>query len=164
MFRRRKDEAFEAFFRAQFSRTVGVAHRILGNRAAAEDVAAEAMARAYSDWRTVSELAHREAWVLRVATNLALDVARRRRPEPDAAESVDVEEIVTARVALTAALRALPRRQREIVALRHLAGLSEAEVAGTLGLAPGTVKVHGHRALASLRMRLGDAALEGRVL
>lgn len=164
MFGKQRDQAFEAFFRALFPRTVGIANRILGSRAAAEDVAAEAMARAYADWRNVGELAHREAWVLRVATNLALDAARRRRPEPDPGTSVDVEELVTARIALTAALRALPRRQREIVALRHLAGLSESEVAGTLGLAPGTVKTHGHRAMASLRMRLGDAALEGRTL
>ncbi|MGH2795017.1 MAG: sigma-70 family RNA polymerase sigma factor [Actinomycetota bacterium] len=157
----KRDEGFESFFRQAFPRAVAITQRILDSRAAAEDVAAEAMARAYADWRSVRELAYREAWVLRVASNLALDAVRRRRPEMRLPIQVDVEEAATERVALAAAMRALPRRQREIVALRHLAGMSEAEVAGALGLAPGTVKSHGHRAMTRLRASLGDLA-EGR--
>lgn len=157
----KKDEAFEVFFRGLFPRAVGVALRILPSRAAAEDVAAEAMARACADWRQVGGLPHREAWVLRVTVNLALDAARRRTIEVAPAGSVDVEELATDRIALADAIRRLPRRQREIVALRHLAGFSEAEVAQTLGVAPGTVKIHGHRAMTSLRLHLTDVALEG---
>lgn len=162
MWRIRRDEAFEAFFRAVFPRAFGVANRILVNRAAAEDAAAEALARAYADWGNVSSFEHREAWVLRVATNLALDAARRRRPEQEPPPSPVVEDVATDRVAIASAMRRLPRRQREIVALRHLAGMSESEVAGTLGLAPGTVKAHGHRAMTALRETLGDAVTEGR--
>ncbi len=154
----KRDEGFEAFFLAVFPRAMQAAGRILEGRAASEDVAAEALARAYADWRTVRDLAYRDAWVLRVTTNLALDAVRRRKPEPEPPAQVNVEEIATHRVALAAAMRALPRRQREIVALRHLAGLSEAEVADALGLAPGTVKSHGHRAMTSLRARLVEPA------
>lgn len=157
----KRDEGFESFFRQAFPRAVTVAQRVLDSRAAAEDAAAEALARAYAEWRSVRELAYREAWVLRVASNLALDAVRRRKPEPVPPIAPSVEDVATERVALAAAIRALPRRQREIVALRHLAGMSEAEVAGALGLAPGTVKSHGHRAMTTLRASLGELA-EGR--
>ena len=157
----KRDEEFESFFRETFPRAVAVTQRIVESRAAAEDVAAEAMARAYAEWRSIRELAYRQAWVLRVASNLALDAVRRRKPDLKPAEPANVEETATQRVALAAAIRSLPRRQREIVALRHLAGMSEAETAAALGVAPGTVKAHGHRAMTTLRASLGDLA-EGR--
>jgi DNA-directed RNA polymerase specialized sigma24 family protein len=52
------------------------AYRLLGERTAAEGVAGEALARAYSRWSSVS--GHAEAWVVTVATNTALDVGRKR--------------------------------------------------------------------------------------
>ncbi|MGH2687922.1 MAG: sigma factor, partial [Actinomycetota bacterium] len=58
-----------------------VAYRVLGHVQAAEDVAAEALARAFLDWHKIKELPYREAWVLRVTTNLAVDILRRRPPE-----------------------------------------------------------------------------------
>jgi len=61
--------------------------------------------------------------------------------------------------ALTAAVRALSRRQREVVALRVLADMSAEEAGQLLGISPATVHVHLHRALARLREVLGaDAA------
>ena len=161
MWRKQRDEAFEAFFHAIFPRAVGVANRILANITAAEDVAAEALARAYSDWKNIVDLPYRDGWVLRVTTNVALDTARRKRPSLEVMQPPDLEEAATSRVVLSMAIRALPRRQREIVAMRHLAGMSEAEVASALGIAPGTVKAHGHRAMMSLRERLGDSVAEG---
>lgn len=149
-------DAFEAAFRTLFPRAFRLAFRILGNSAAAEDVAAEALARCYAHWREVQYLTYREAWVLRVAANLAIQTARRPVAAPDPAAAVDVAEMATLRAALTAALRALPRRQREVVVLRYLAGLSEAEVASALNLSQGTVKSHIHRGLMALRGRLGQ--------
>ena len=55
-----------------------------------------------------------------------------------------------------AALRSLPDRQREVLALRYYLDLSEAEIAGTLGISPGSVKTHAHRGLATLAERLED--------
>jgi DNA-directed RNA polymerase specialized sigma24 family protein len=55
-----------------------VAWRILGSVPEAEDAAAEALARALVDWSRISRLEHRDAWILRVTINLAIDVARRR--------------------------------------------------------------------------------------
>ena len=55
-----------------------------------------------------------------------------------------------------AALRALPARQREVLALRYYLELTEAEIAETLHIAAGTVKVHAHRGLATLHRALED--------
>ncbi len=55
-----------------------------------------------------------------------------------------------------AALRSLPDRQREVLALRYYLDLSEAEIAATLGVSAGSVKTHAHRGLATLAERLED--------
>lgn len=142
-----------------------VALRILGNVPDAEDVAAEALARTLRSWDRVRDLPYRKAWVVRVASNLAVDRARRRPPQLVAPEHVpDLAEALTLRMALGAAMQALPRRQAQVVAMRYLAGLTEAEVAQSLGISRNSVKTHAQRALAALRTRLGtqeaDLALE----
>ncbi len=106
------DDGFEEAFDELFPRAVGLATRLLGDRAAAEDVAAEAMARAYARWPKVSGLPYRDGWLLKVATNLAIDRLRRRPPEIIAAPARDFEEGVELRLALNAALLTLAPRQR----------------------------------------------------
>ena len=64
-------------------------------------------------------------------------------------------ETVTLRLALGAALRQLPRRQGEVVALRYLAGMTEAQVATSMGISRNSVKKHTARAVNTLRTRLG---------
>jgi RNA polymerase sigma factor (sigma-70 family) len=129
-------------------------YRLLGSRPDAEDVAQEAMARASVRWSKISPYA--EAWVTRVATNLALGLIRKgarfHQAAPDDARPHD--QTVSDRQALVAALQALPRRQRETVALRYLGDLSEAQVAGALGCSVGSVKQHSSRGLAALRRSL----------
>src|SRR5437763_16454444 len=154
------DESFEDAYRRLFPRAATLAYRLLGQRAAAEDVAAEALARTYAHWRKVSLLPHRDAWVLRVATNLAIDAAR-RRPVPAALQDPsDVEETATVRMALVAALQSLPRRQRQTVALRYLSGLRAEEVATALGVSTSTANTHLRRGLDALKGRLGDGFTE----
>ena len=53
-----------------------------------------------------------------------------------------------------AALRSLPDRQRDVLTLRYYLDLSEAEIAQTLGITPGSVKTHAHRGIAALAERL----------
>lgn len=139
-----------------------VAHRLLGSRSDAEDVAQESLARAYARWPKVEP--HAAPWVARVASNLALDLlrtrARRRRLDEQRAArpvegiSADGLRAVTERAELVTALGRLPRRQREVVVLRYVADRSEAETAQVLGMAVGTVKRHAHRGLAALRSDL----------
>ena len=151
-----RDEGFEAAFDDLLSRALSAARRILGPGAAAEDVAAEAMARTYAHWPKVSGLAYREAWVVRVAANLAIDVIRRRRSQLETPAIVPSSENATVeRMALLAAVRRLPRRQREVVVLSYLSDIAEADVARLLGISNGSVKTHLHRGLAALRTNLG---------
>jgi RNA polymerase sigma-70 factor (sigma-E family) len=158
------DASFEEAFDDLFARATRLARRILGDSTAAEDVAAEALARAYARWDKVQSLPWRDAWVLRVASNAAIDVARRRKRFDEVA-AVDVgrseSDDVAIRLALVSALLSLPRRQREAVALRYLGGFSEAQVATALGVSAGTVKTHLHRGIAALRGRLGETFGEG---
>lgn len=118
------------------------------------------MARAYAQWPRVSALPHCDAWVLRVAANLAIDHVRRHPPRLQPAASVDTVELVTLRMALAAAVLTLPRRQRQVVTMRYLGELSETEVAAALGISCGSVKTHVHRGLAVLRARLGPSIEE----
>lgn len=151
----KRDPTFEAAFHDLYPRAVRSAQRLLGDTAAAEDVAAEALARTFAEWPRVQFLPYREAWVLRVTLNLALDTVRKKVPFVRPAPAIDAEEVATLRVALWAALKSLPRRQREIVVLRHIAGLTDAEIAESLEISPLTVKTHMARGIAALRKRLG---------
>ena len=153
-------EAFEETFTRMFPRAFRLARRILGDSAAAEDVAAEALARAYAQWPKVESLPYRDGWVLRVTTNLAIDRLRRHRPDQPVPAELLAEDALVLRLALTAALRSLPRRQRQAVALRYLGEMSESEVAQALDVSVGTVKTHTHRGLAALRTRLGPEMAE----
>jgi RNA polymerase sigma factor (sigma-70 family) len=95
-----------------------------------------------------------EAWVIRVATNLALDQVRKKVAYAEPPRAIEVESTVVSEQVLREAVLRLPRRQREAVTLRYLADLPEAEVAEVLGVSPGSVKTHLHRALASMRVSL----------
>ena len=147
---------FELAFQDLFGRAYRLAYRILGSGPAAEDVAAEALTRAFADWERVGHLPYRDAWVLRVAVNLALDQVRRPQIRLGAAEADDPSEAVALRVALFEALRALPTRQRDAIALKFFADLSQAEVARVLGISTGTAKTHIHRGIAALRTEFSD--------
>jgi RNA polymerase sigma-70 factor (sigma-E family) len=143
------DDRFGELYRCAYR----VAFRVLGDRPEAEDVAQEALARAFLAWRRVS--GYPDAWVARVAGNLAVDRGGRRvtAPEPPVVGTAP-DPLVAERVDLVRAVRALPRRQREVVVLRYLADQSEETVAALLGCSVGSVKTHASRGLAALRARL----------
>ena len=155
------DPGFDAAFDELFPRAYRLAYRLLGQVEAAEDVAAEALARAFARWSKIAHLEHREAWVLRVTTNLAIDILRRRPPAELAAAGApgrsgsETERDVDLRLVLAEALRSLPRRQRQAIVLRYLADLPADEVARVLRISNGSVKVHVHRGLQALRLTLG---------
>ena len=148
-------EAFEAVYWSLFLRAFRLAYRIVGNKPEAEDVAAEALARAHLHWQKVGSLPYRDAWVLRVASNLSRSAVRRRRqaPRPGPA-AAPIEETVVVRAAVAAAVSTLPRRQRQAIALRYLAGLDVAEIAACLGISTESTRTHIRRGLAALRTQL----------
>lgn len=145
-------EEFPELFRLAYR----AAHRITGDAGVAEDLAAEALTRAALRWNRIGDRAR--PWVVRVASNLAIDhlrhLARRPRVDPDRSDARTVDRDRS--IDLHRALRTLPRRQREVVVLRYVGDLTEAEIAAELGLAPGTVKSHASRGLRSLRAVLED--------
>ena len=153
------DDDFSSFFLETLPKVLRVVLRVIPERVVAEDIAAESFARAFSRWSKVGPQPYREAWVLRVASNLAIDEARRRtrrarffsrRPaEPDPADLVSLHATVAQ------ALAQLPRSQRDAVSLRYLADLPESDVGALLGISTGTVKAHLSRARAALRRQLG---------
>lgn len=125
----------------------------------AEDAVQEAFARAYADWDHVAVHPNPVGWVARVALNHATSLWRRLRREsaepPVATAAPDDERPIDA--LLVRAVWRLPRRQRQVVAFRILLDQSTDETARALGIAPGTVTAHLHRALGNLREQLGRA-------
>ncbi len=144
-------------------RLLGQAMRILQDRAEAEDVTQEAMLRL---WRVAPDWRQGEAqvatWAYRVVANLCMDRLRKRRPlgldqiaePPDGALSVADQMQATARLrALSDALAAMPDRQAEAVALRHLEGLGNPEIAVIMQITVEAVEsltARGKRTLAAL--------------
>lgn len=146
----------DAGFREVFDRTLPLARRlaarITGDPALADELAAEALTRLFARWPRLRHEPWVDAWVMRVTTNLALSAVRRGPAPVLAADAgADAAEVVVLRRTLVEALARLPRRQREVVVLRHLSDLSEHDVAAVLGLSAGSVKTHLHRGLAALR-------------
>ena len=140
--------AFEDAYASCFRVAYQAAFRVLGSRSEAEDIAQESLVRAYSRWESINGYAN--AWVTRVATNLALD-GLRRRGRHRWLPARDDEPSDGGRIDLARAIAVLPKRQREAVALRYIADLPEAEVARLMQCSVGSVKTHASRGLAALR-------------
>jgi RNA polymerase sigma-70 factor (ECF subfamily) len=120
-----------------------------------EEIAQEALARAWARWDAVRELESPEAWVYRVGLNLCRSRFRRSRAEHRALRRLTVPAAVTTAtataIAVRAAVAALPERQRAAVVLRYFADLPVAAVAEALDCAPGTVRSLTSQAIERLR-------------
>lgn len=158
------DAEFAAFVRSASVELGRVAWFLTGDEARAEDLLQTSLMRTYLAWSRASTFeAGPTAYARRVMTNARIDSWRKHRREaltapsevPDAAQP-STADAHAERDLLVRALRTLTPRQRRIVVLRHLVGLSEAEVAADLGVSLGTVKSTASRALADLRTALGD--------
>ncbi|MBV8735631.1 MAG: RNA polymerase sigma factor [Solirubrobacterales bacterium] len=152
-------ERFEALYRASRDDIYAYVATLLRDRAAAEDVTSATFERAYRKRRTFDRRRGEErAWLFGIARNAALDELRRRRRlarlatdpvETDLVE--DDAEVALRRTALRAALAQLPARDRELVALKFHAGLTNAELAGVLGVSESAVGTRIHRVVEKLR-------------
>jgi len=127
----------------------------------AEDAVADAFAKAYERWESVGRLENPTGWVVRVAINRYNSdwrIWRRELPDPpDAPSSTNDYPSDSGLIAL---VWGLPQRQRQVIALRVIADLSEADTGRILGISPKTVSVHLHRALAALRSGIGAGLSE----
>jgi RNA polymerase sigma-70 factor, ECF subfamily len=158
---------FAEFYASAFPRLVGQVFLITGDLHDAEDLVQEAMARASARWGRVRDYDVPEAWVRRVAMNLAADLGRRSRrrraamarlasmpaPEPVGLPAEDMRVV--------AALGTLPLFQRQVLILHHLADMPVAEVATTLRVPVGTVKSRLKRARRALAALLSEGERKG---
>ena len=133
----------------------------VGDHDTAQELVAEAFARAWASWPKVGGHPAPEAWVVRTALTAGISRWRRRRREVPVADAgsvpgVAMENHVPSGIdpVLMAALMRLPARQRQVVTLRLFVDLDTACTAGVLGIAPGTVQAHLGRGIASLRRDL----------
>jgi RNA polymerase sigma-70 factor (sigma-E family) len=151
---------FDDFYSATARRVVRHAYALTGNIADAQDVAQEAYARAWQRWESVGGCDSPEAWVRRVATNLALSRFRRDRTARAAAHQLIARavapEISPDTVALVAALRTLPERQRVVLVLHYLADLPVGQIATELRCPVGSVKAWLSRGREALAAAMND--------
>jgi RNA polymerase sigma factor (sigma-70 family) len=160
---RREFAEFYAAARDECLRTVLVA---AGDWQLAEDLVAEAFVRAWKAWPKLREHPAPRAWIVRTALNARVSWWRRHRRETamDAqAERQAVSSYPGLDTSLVAALRRLPVRQREVIALRLLLDLDTEATAQTLGIPASTVSFHLRRGLAALRRELPSADYQERV-
>ena len=146
------------------AKVVATVALVCGSVATAEDSVQEALARAWERLDCGDGIDRLPAWVTTVALNLARSQMRRWRSERRARDRLgplrdDLSNAPAASGdahAVREALRALPRRQREVTVLRYYLGLDVREIAEHLGIAEGTVKAMLFRARQSLAVTLAD--------
>jgi RNA polymerase sigma factor (sigma-70 family) len=164
----RPPETFEDFYRREYTPVVGLAYALSGSRSGAEDLAQEAFFAAHRNWERIAGYEQPGAWVRRVVANLSVSVFRRRVAEAKAmarsaalGERTEVPDLGSGDPEFWGAVRALPRRQAQVIALFYLDDRPIAEVADILEMSPGTVKRHLHNGRHALARRLAIQEDEG---
>jgi RNA polymerase sigma-70 factor, ECF subfamily len=159
--RRGEPGAFEELVEMTHRRVYTLAHRLVGDRHEAEDVAQEAYLRAYRSLRSFRGEARFETWLYRITANAAMSHLRRRGRFGDVlaegderlareAEHRDPDEVVE-RDEVERALVSLPPGQRTVVLLKDVYGFSCQEIGDEIGISEGAVKVRLHRARRRLK-------------
>ena len=134
-----------------------MAYRYASNPSEAEDIAQDALLRAWRRRSTLREADRRNQWLATIVRNEAFRQHARVRPDPtsmietyEGAEDAQVVATVE-RADLHAALKRLSEKDRELLELRYDEDLTQAAIARRLGIPEGTVKVRLHRAREKLR-------------
>lgn len=158
------DALIATLFEQEARRLVGLAAFFTDDRTASEDLVQEAFIRLSRNAHRIREAEKAAAYLRSIVINLARDhnrrglVSLRHRP-PAAADEPSAEETASemeSRREVVRALRALPRRQRDCVALRYYLELSIEDIAATLGVSANSVKTHLKRGLRALATALED--------
>jgi RNA polymerase sigma factor (sigma-70 family) len=163
--------AFEALYRDSRDDVYAYAAGLLRDRSAAEEVTSQAFERAWRKRRQIDpERGSARTWLFGIARNAALDELRRRSrhaPMPEepavAADPIggagggDPAQVAVHRTALRQAMASLSGRERELVALKFFAGLSNAEIADVIGASETNAGTKLHRVVEKLRRSLDEA-------
>jgi RNA polymerase sigma-70 factor (ECF subfamily) len=153
--------SFEALYQAEYHSVVGLAYVLFGDQGMAEDLAQDAFVETHRRWSSVRHYDNPGAWVRRVLVNKSRSRHRRVVSEAKAltvlaGHRADVIELPERQEAVWRAVRSLPQRQAQVVALRYWDGLTIGEVADVLGCGSETVKTHLKRARATLAAELAS--------
>ena len=152
-------EPFEDFYRRDFRSVAGLAYALCGSTGAAEDITQDAFLAALRQW---DSLRNPGAWVRKTVANRSVSQFRRRASETKALFRLGDGAFSDVQLpehddALWGEVRRLPKRQRQVLALRYIDGNSIGEIASLLGLSDTTVKTHLQRGKQTLNDRLKDA-------
>lgn len=146
---RTSERSFEDFYRREYRPLLRIAWSLTGRRDLGEELVQEAMITVHRRWSTVRGLDAPGAWARRILLNSCTSAARRRNAERRAVGRLrradQHHDPTPPDDEFWSALRALPERQCQAVALHYLEDRSIAEIADVLELAENTVKVHLHR-------------------
>ena len=159
---RSRGAAVSMLFHLHYRRLLGLAGLLVDDRGTAEEVVQDAFERLYRSWGGLRSPEAAVAYLDRSVVNGARSRLRRRFTErsyqlPEAGSTPSAESAgVDHRQSddLFAAVQQLPQRQREVIVLRFFLDLSEVQIAGWLGVSPGSVKKHASRATATLQKRM----------
>jgi RNA polymerase sigma-70 factor, ECF subfamily len=160
-------DAFATLVRAAQRPVYGLCLRLLGNEAEASEVTQEAFLRAWQNLSRYDLQRPFDLWVLAIARNLCLDLLRRRSRGPSedlervkeglaSADRSQEEGLISQQQhqSLESALATLPALDREILALYYVQRRTTKEIAGLLGVAPGTIMARLFRAREKLRQKM----------
>jgi RNA polymerase sigma-70 factor, ECF subfamily len=159
-------DAFASLVDASIARLEAVARLVLRDPELARDAVQEAYLRAWRDLPGLRDPHRFDAWLHRLTVNACLDAARRRRRRPIEVELTPIRPpsvadetgVVADRDALERGFRRLSTDQRAVLVLHYYLGLSVPALAETLDVPLGTAQSRLGRALANLRVALGDDA------
>ena len=159
------DEAVEQLYAAHYRRLVRLSALLVGDPETAEEIVQDSFVAMHGRWGSLRDPDKALAYLRQTVVNRSRSALRHRRVRaryvpglaPDL-PGADEDVLATERRTLVLeALRSLPDRQREVLALRYYLDLSEAEIAETLGISKGSVKTHASRGVAALRSQMEDA-------
>jgi RNA polymerase sigma-70 factor (ECF subfamily) len=142
---------FEDFYRQEHRHVLGLAFVLTGNQWVAEDTAQDAFTAAFRRWRSIVTYDSPSAWIRRVTCNRAASVLRRRVREAKAlmrlvGRTQSYIDLDDGDDAFWQAVRQLPPRQAQVVALYYMEDYSVRQIAEVLDCSEGTVKTHLSRA------------------
>ncbi len=156
-------DAFAEMVSEHEAMVFSVAYHVFNDRSRAEEIAQEVFLQLYRSMTAIDSPAHLVHWLRQVTTRRCIDQLRRSRLRPVSLE--EAEELETSdRPAdpfldrkLRDLISELPDLQRIIVTLRYQEDLDPSEICSIVNMPVNTVKSHLHRAIVSLRKRLGEA-------
>ncbi|WP_246160534.1 SigE family RNA polymerase sigma factor [Nocardioides humilatus] len=160
------DAGVEALYLAHWAPLVRLSVLLVHDQGMAEEIVQDALVAVHQKWDRLTDQQKALAYLRQAVVNRSRSALRHRgvvsrylarQSAPDTMPGADRPVIVDSRRRMVLdALQQLPRRQREVLALRYYLDLSEAEIAETLGISRGAVKSHASRGAAALRPILED--------